>query len=198
MFWNADLKLLLTVHVDDFKMAGPKDSLAKGWAKIAEAGLELEDAKPLERFLGCHHRRVDTSVKGVPVNAMIYDVRDFMGACVDSYLKLAGRSADSLAKVETPFLPAAGDAMPETADEDCGSAWSLASIACKVLMKILYGARVGRWDLLKIVSLLASRVTKWTPNCDRALHRLVSYIHCLLDTVQWCHVAKDLTLDAIG
>ena len=56
---------------------------------------------------------------------------------------------------------------------------------------------MGRWDLLKIISLLASRVTKWSPNCDRALHRVISYIHCTLDTVQWCYVAKDSTLDTI-
>ena len=49
-------------------------------------------------------------------------------------------------------------------------------MAASVLMKILYGARQARWDLLKGVSLLATRLTKWTKGCDRALHRLVSYI----------------------
>ena len=51
-------------------------------------------------------------------------------------------------------------------------------------MKILYGARAARWDLLKITQLLATRVTKWSKECDKALHRLVCYIeasksHCL-------------------
>ena len=47
-----------------------------------------------------------------------------------------------------------------------------------VLMKVLYGARAARWDLLKAVQLLATRVTKWSTDCDKALHRLMCYISC--------------------
>lgn len=43
-------------------------------------------------------------------------------------------------------------------------------------MKVLYGARKVRWDLLKCVNMLAKRVTKWTTGCDKALHGLMSYI----------------------
>ena len=51
-------------------------------------------------------------------------------------------------------------------------------------MKVLYGARAARWDLLKAVQLLATRVTKWSRGCDKALHRLMCFInttkrHCL-------------------
>ena len=45
-------------------------------------------------------------------------------------------------------------------------------------MRELSGARAARWDLLTVVQLLASRVTKWSRDCDRALHRLVCYINC--------------------
>ena len=51
-------------------------------------------------------------------------------------------------------------------------------IASAVLMKVLYGARAARWDLLKAVQLLATRVTKWSRDCDKALHRLMCYINC--------------------
>ena len=44
-------------------------------------------------------------------------------------------------------------------------------------MKVLYGARAARWDLLKAVQLLATRVTKWSRGCDKALHRLMCYIN---------------------
>ena len=50
-------------------------------------------------------------------------------------------------------------------------------------MKVLYGARAARWDLLKAVQLLASRITKWSRDCDRALHRLVCYINTTSDWV---------------
>ncbi len=92
----------------------------------------------------------------------------------------------SFSKVETPLLPVAGDGSVEAllatpvADGDAGT---LAPVACRVLMKILYAARVARWDLLMVVALLASRVTQWNANCDLALHRLVSYIHCSIDCV---------------
>ena len=48
-------------------------------------------------------------------------------------------------------------------------------------MKILYAARVGRFDLLRPVCWLATKVTKWSKTCDRALHKLVSYINSSLD-----------------
>ena len=53
----------------------------------------------------------------------------------------------------------------------------LAPVAARILMKILYGARTARLDLLRAVSHLARFFTKWTAECDRKLHRLVSYIH---------------------
>eukprot|EP00972_Heterocapsa_arctica_P031557 4647733-Heterocapsa_arctica.AAC.1 len=44
-------------------------------------------------------------------------------------------------------------------------------------MKILYAARLARFDLLRAVCHPATFVTKWTSECDRKLHRLVCYIH---------------------
>ena len=48
-------------------------------------------------------------------------------------------------------------------------------------MKVLYGARMGRYDLIRPVQALASRVTKWNHLCDRKLHRLISYVNSTLD-----------------
>ena len=44
-------------------------------------------------------------------------------------------------------------------------------------MKILFAARMARFDLLRATQSLASRVTKWSHECDVSLHRLVCYIH---------------------
>ena len=35
-YWRPELKLLLTVYVGDFKMAGPSDNFAKGWSLIRQ------------------------------------------------------------------------------------------------------------------------------------------------------------------
>ena len=52
----------------------------------------------------------------------------------------------------------------------------LQPIACKVLMEILYAARLARFDLLRPIAALASEITTWDVVCDRMLHRLVCYI----------------------
>ena len=48
-------------------------------------------------------------------------------------------------------------------------------------MKILYAARLARFDLLRAVSFLATKVTKWDAGCDKALHRLICDINSTLD-----------------
>ena len=53
----------------------------------------------------------------------------------------------------------------------------LAKHAAGVLMKILYAARIARFDLLRTVNRLARRITKWTEDDDTALFRLVAFIH---------------------
>ena len=57
----------------------------------------------------------------------------------------------------------------------------LQPIAARVLMKVLYGARVTRYDLLRAVNGLATEIAKWIPRCDMRLHRLMGYICHTLD-----------------
>eukprot|EP00975_Prorocentrum_lima_P038387 8068634-Prorocentrum_lima.AAC.1 len=60
-------------------------------------------------------------------------------------------------------------------------------------MKILYGARMARYDLLRAVAYLASCVTKWTVTCDQDLHQLICYIKSSLPLrlVSWCGDTPD-------
>ena len=59
------------------------------------------------------------------------------------------------------------------AEDDNAEGATLQPIAARVLMKVLYGARMARPDLLRAVGSLACRITKWTPRCDRELYRLM-------------------------
>ena len=52
----------------------------------------------------------------------------------------------------------------------------LASVACSLLMKVLWAARLARPDLLRAVNHLATKVTKWTSKCDSMMGRLMGYI----------------------
>ena len=112
-----------------------------------------------------------------PVNVMTYDMRDFLVSCVDKYCELATVSRSTLKHVSTPFHE--NRIAKPTSDNEPQE--HLQPIASKVLMKILFAARMARWDLLRATQWLASRVTKWSRDCDVALHRLVSYINSSLD-----------------
>ncbi len=64
-------------------------------------------------------------------------------------------------------------------------------------MKVLYGARMARYDLLRAVNGLATEITKWTPRCDLRLHRLMCYLNSTIDTKLYGWVAdrpEDLSL----
>ena len=112
------------------------------------------------------------------VNIVEYDMSDFLKSCVDAYCELAKVSVSSLSKVSTPFI-GSKVARPVVNEEEPKG--RLQTIAAKVLMKILFAARMARYDLLRATQSLASRVSKWSTECDSALHRLVSYIHCSKD-----------------
>ena len=110
---------------------------------------------------------------------------------MEKYLHLAGIQENKLRKVETPFSCETskehenGDqnssAMGEAPDNEIGSRGKLHDIAARVLMKVLYAARMARPDLLRATNFLATKVTKWDTVCDKALHRLISYIHHSLE-----------------
>jgi hypothetical protein len=117
----------------------------------------------------------------------------FLEACVERYRELSG--ATYLRKVTTPFIGTPiGDgyesddgrwqpsASKASAEGDPGAAsggagGTLQSIAAKALTKVLYAARMARFDLLRAVGALACCVTKWDALCDKRLHRLMCYVH---------------------
>ena len=113
-----------------------------------------------------------------PVNLVRYDMSSFMESCVDAYCELAKVQKADLPVVATPFTEA-GIARPTLDEKE--KPGRLQPIASKVLMKILFAARMARPDLLRATQSLASRVTKWSIECDIALHRLVSYIKSTTD-----------------
>ena len=81
-----------------------------------------------------------------PVTRVTYDMRDFLESCVERYCELAKVERKSLKPAATSFhelrvtLPTASE--KETAGR-------LQPIASKVPMKILFAARMARWDLLR-------------------------------------------------
>ena len=54
IYYHAELDLLLVIYVDDFKMAGPKDNMKKGWGGINQV-LDMDPAEVFGRYFGCNH-----------------------------------------------------------------------------------------------------------------------------------------------
>ena len=124
-----------------------------------------------------------------PVNIMSYDMRDFLVSCVDKYCELAGVGRNSLKFAPTPFHDNKV-AEPLKPNEPQGR---LQPIASRVLMKVLFAARMARWDLLRCTQSLASRVTKWSRDCDVGLHRLICYINSSLDVTMQGFIGDRIT-----
>ena len=149
-------------------MAGEPSACDKLWKRISQT-IELEDPHSLDRCLGCHHRETTAKFEGgFRVRVLTYDMCDFAKACVARYLEVSGGNAGALKKVATPFL---SEDDPDPKGE--GALGRLGDKAASVLMNILYAARMVRFDLLKAIQMLASRIHKLTPWCDKAIHRLV-------------------------
>ena len=111
------------------------------------------------------------------VNTVEYDMRQFLQQCIDRYVELAGPNV-KFKKVSTPFPD---DKIAHPIMDEAEARGELQPIASRVLMKVLFAARMARFDLLRATQGLASRVTKWSPDCDKSLHRLMCYIHTTLD-----------------
>ena len=79
-------------------------------------------------------------------------------------------TGDAKHVVDTGGSSAVGGRVDDKTSQDRGA---LQPTAAKVLMKILYAARMARFDLLRAVCHLACFITKWTPECDKRPHRLV-------------------------
>ena len=118
---------------------------------------------------------------------MTYEMAGFLRQSVDSYLELCDEKP-RLWRVSTPFLPSGGTGDGPSDEDGEGATGTLSVVACSVLMKLLYAARMLRFDLLRAVGGLASKVSKWTLRCDRELHRLMCYVHSTLDLTLRGHV----------
>ena len=75
---------------------------------------------------------------------------------------------------------------------DLADRGKLASSAASIVMKILYGARFVRMDLLRIIGFLACSFTRWTSSCDKRLYRLVCYLNSTVTAGQYSWVADSL------
>ena len=80
---------------------------------------------------------------------------------------------------EMPVLHETGSSRPGQ-DSESLNRGNLAPHAAGVLMKLLYAARIARFDLLRSINALARNVTKWTKDDDARVHHLMRYVNSTL------------------
>ena len=135
-------------HTDSWKEAPYKGaaSMEKLWT-----GRTVLSIKP--------RREVSAPLEPKSDQCLVYDMRSFLQQCVEKYGALAGIEEKKLKVAPTPFL----DDSSSSESEEKGQ---LSSVAAKVLMKLLYAARMCRYDLLRAICSLAQMITKWSKSCD--------------------------------
>ena len=74
----------------------------------------------------------------------------------------------------------------------------LAPHAASVLMKLLYAARIARFDLLRSINMLARNVTKWSKDDDIKLHHLMCYVNSTKSQKLFGWVGNDIKSLQIG
>lgn len=106
-YWHDDLKLVLVVYVDDFKLAVPETNLARGW-KLTRERLSLEEPTEANLYLGCFHETRKAALgDGKTARAAIYNMEDYFHSVADKYCELAKDILGEPVKLKhaaTPFL----------------------------------------------------------------------------------------------
>ena len=100
---------------------------------------------------------------------LAFNMREYVKAACERYSSIEG--VKPLKPASTPFCP---EGSLTVADDEVKG--EVAKEACSVLMKDLWAARLARLDLTKAITALAARVSKWSRNHDRTLHRLMCYM----------------------
>ena len=159
------LGLVLCVYVDDLTSSGRRSLHDEFWRSLSlSQKVEFEPFATLTRVLGRCHRFVCWQQK----KALALESAAFAKQCVQLYESVASLAVKPqlTPHLDVSTLPAAGD-------EARGQ---LTESGARILMKILWLARLSRPDLLVAVTTLASHVCSWRKNDDRRVHRLVGYI----------------------
>ena len=125
--------------------------MKKGWA-LMQAGIQMDQPSKAAKYLGCDHIEREVWIKpgGNPMNpdkdgsikvrVLEYDMEQFLKQCVERYQELAGPKGANLQRVATPLLDEANE--PSMNGGQPLASGTLQPIASKVLMHILYAARM--------------------------------------------------------
>ena len=122
-----------------------------------------------------------------------YSMHGHVEKCVEKYLELTGLKESDLKLAWTPCIDD-----HQLTEEDYVTRGKVADTCARIVLKILFFARIARPDVLCACNQLAREVSKWTVACDRRLYRLVCYLqttkawvirNMIGDTIDKLHLA---------
>ena len=117
MYFHDELKLLLVIYVDDLKLAGPSENLAKGWEMLRTV-LRIEPETDLGLYLGCILSQGEAQLhNGKKVKTITYNMEGLLKLSVEKYLDIIGKDT-KLKKVSAPSLPEETKSSPYRAPTD--------------------------------------------------------------------------------
>ena len=64
VYWHEEAKALMVVYVDDFKIAAPREAIARLWADLRKH-INMNDPTPPDRFLGCYTKSFEVGVEAL-------------------------------------------------------------------------------------------------------------------------------------
>ena len=106
-YFHPDLKLMLVIYVDDFKLSGPIGNLAAGWKLLRKDPCIEPEERYGEKgttYLGCKVLRTTAKLCGSQMATVItYDMEEFLHSRVQQYLELSGDK--SVNEFPIPFIP---------------------------------------------------------------------------------------------
>ena len=156
-------KMALSAYVDGFTLSGEESRHSGFWLEFGKRA-KLEQPMPLTIVLGRSHQEVTWKGK----KAYAFQAADFAQQCVERYKELTDMPVRA---ASTPHLED-GSFSPE----DLTARGELLGSAAKIVMKLLWLARLCRPDSQVGINLLGSHVTKWSKADDRRLARLIGYL----------------------
>ena len=119
------------------------------WSSLSKQ-VDLELFTPLGRVLGRSHRsRLHKGMK-----ALSLETEDFARQCIDLYEALSGKAAK---QYQTPHVDPGSLVVSDDVPRG-----ELSASAARMVMKLLWLARLSRPDVLVAVTLLAVKVTTWS------------------------------------
>jgi len=125
-----------SIHEPSKVLAAAKKIRDKSGAKKAARAQGFTFLDELEQQIQMHDKNVNT---------VEYDMRQFLQQCIDRYVELAGPNV-KFKKVSTPFPD---DKIARPIMDEAEARGELQPIASRALMKVLFAARMARFDLLR-------------------------------------------------